>query len=254
MSLWPHGLQHTRLPCPSLSPRVCSNSCPLSLWCHPTVLSSISPFSCPQSFPGSGSFPVTWLFASGGQNIGASVSASPSNEYSGLISFRIDWFDFLTVQGTLKSLLQHHSSKKHQFFDAQPSLWSNSHICTWVLEKPQLWLYGPLLTKRCLYFLIYSRLICRTLGQECKETLCLPKAETCVFTVVVWTSFYCKVWTGIWLGIYWEFKIIKNYHNLKNIIHIQSSDIIIIKWIELRICHAMAIKLESSGLYFLFPI
>ena len=76
-SLWPHGLQHARLPCPSLSPRVCSNSCPLSWWCHLTILSSVTPFcSCPQSFPASGSFLMSQLFTSNGQSIGTSVSAS----------------------------------------------------------------------------------------------------------------------------------------------------------------------------------
>ena len=109
-SLWPHEI---RLPYPWLSPWVCSNSCPLSQWCHPTISSSVTSFSCPQSFPASGSFPKSWLFASGGQSIGVSFSfsISPSNEYSGFISFRIDWFDLLAIQGTLKSLLQHHSSK-----------------------------------------------------------------------------------------------------------------------------------------------
>ena len=108
-SLHPCGLQHTRLPCHSLSPGVCSNSCPLSWWCHPTISSSVTSFSfCLHSFPISGSFPVSWLFTSDGQSIGVS---SPSHEYSRLISFRIDWFDYLAVQGTLKSLLQHHSSK-----------------------------------------------------------------------------------------------------------------------------------------------
>ena len=88
---------------PSSSPRVCSNSCPLSWWCHPTILSSVVPFSsCPLSFPAPGSFPMSQPFASGGQSIGASALASPSNEYSGLISFRIDWFD-LAVQGTQES-------------------------------------------------------------------------------------------------------------------------------------------------------
>ena len=77
VQLWPHGLQHTRLPCPSLFPRVCSNSCPLKRWCHPTSSSSVTPLSsCLQSFPASGSFPVSQLFPSGGQSIGASVSAS----------------------------------------------------------------------------------------------------------------------------------------------------------------------------------
>ena len=107
VSLWPHGLQHTRLPCPSISPRVCLNLCPLSQWCHPTISSSVAPFSsCLQSFPASGSFPISQLLPSGGQSIGASaLSINPSNEYSGLISFSIDWFDLLVVQGTLKSLL-----------------------------------------------------------------------------------------------------------------------------------------------------
>ena len=76
-SLWPHGLQHPRLPCPSLSPSVCSNLCPSSQWCHPTISSSVVPISsCPQSFPESGSFPMSQLFASGGQSIGSSASAS----------------------------------------------------------------------------------------------------------------------------------------------------------------------------------
>ena len=112
--LQPCGLQHARLPCPSPSPRACSNSCPFSQRYHPTILSSVIPFySCLQSFPASGSFPKSQFFPSGGQSIGKyySFSISPSNEYSGLISFRIDWFDLLAIQGILKSLLQHHSSK-----------------------------------------------------------------------------------------------------------------------------------------------
>ena len=111
-SLQPHGLQHTRLPCPSPSPRAYSNPCPSSLWCHPTISSSVVPFSsCPQSFPSSGSFQMSQFFISGGQSIGVSASTSVLPEYSGLISFRIDRLDLLAVQGTLKSLLQHHSSK-----------------------------------------------------------------------------------------------------------------------------------------------
>ena len=95
-SLQPHGLQHARLLCPSFFPRVCSNSCPLNRWSHPTISSSVTPFSSyPQSFQPSGSLPVSWLFASGAK----------------LISFRIDWFRLLAVCGTLKSLLQHHSLK-----------------------------------------------------------------------------------------------------------------------------------------------
>ena len=113
-SLWPHGLQQARPPCPSPTPGVYSNLMSIELVmpsndlniCHPLLL-------LPQSFPASGSFPVSPFFASGGQSIGVSTLASvlPSNEYSGLISFRMDWLDLLAVQGTLKSLLQHHSSK-----------------------------------------------------------------------------------------------------------------------------------------------
>ena len=96
---------------PSPIPGVYSNSCPLSRWCHPPTSSSVVPFSpCPQSFPASGSFQMSKLFAPGSQSIGFSFSNSPSNEYSGLIS-RINWLDLLVVQGTLKSLLQHDSSK-----------------------------------------------------------------------------------------------------------------------------------------------
>ena len=140
-SLWPHGLQHTRLPCPSQSPGVCSSSCPLSRWCHPTISSSVAPLLLLLSiFPSIRVFsnesalcirwPKYWNF---------SFTIGPSNDYSGLISFWINWLDFLAVQGTLKSLLQHHSWK-HQFFSAPPSLLSNSHIHTWLMEKPKLWL------------------------------------------------------------------------------------------------------------------
>ena len=135
-SLPSHEQQHANLPCPSVSPWVCSTSRPLSWWCHPAISSSVIPFSsCPQSFPASASFPTSQLFASGGQTWRFSISISPSNEYSGLISFRIDWFDLLAVQGSLESLLQHHS-QEHQFFSTQPSIWSNCHIDTWLLEKP----------------------------------------------------------------------------------------------------------------------
>ena len=111
-SLQPCGLQHTRLPYPSPTPGACSNACPLSQWCHPSISSSAVPFSsCLQSFPASGSFlesvlhirwPKYWTFI---------FSISPSNEYARLISFKTDWFDLLAVKGTFKSLLQHHSSK-----------------------------------------------------------------------------------------------------------------------------------------------
>ena len=105
-SLRLHGLQHGRTPCPSPIPRVHPNPGPLSQWCHPTISSSVIPVSsCPQSFPASGSFALSQFFTSTGQSIGA--SAYPSSEYSGLISFWIDLFELLAVQGTLKSLFLH---------------------------------------------------------------------------------------------------------------------------------------------------
>ena len=110
-TLRPHGLQYTRLPCPSPAPEACLNSCPSSQWCHPTLSSSVVLFSCLQSFPVSGSLQMSQFFTSGGQNWSFSFNISPSNEYSGLISFRMDWLDLLAVQGILKSLFQHHNSK-----------------------------------------------------------------------------------------------------------------------------------------------
>ena len=111
-SLPPHELQYARPPFPSPTPKVHPKPRPSSQWCHPTISSSVVPFSSyPQSLPASGSFQMSQLFTSGGQRIGVSASISPSNEHSGLISFRMDWLDLLAVQGTLESLLQHHSSK-----------------------------------------------------------------------------------------------------------------------------------------------
>ena len=137
-SLWPHGLQYSRLPCLSPTPRVHLNSCPLSQWCHPTISSSVIPFSsCLQSFPVSGSFPVTRLFASGGQSIGASASAS-------VLPMDIqDWFP-LRLTGLISLLSKKHSQKSSpapQFESINSSVLSllygsNSHIHTWLLENP----------------------------------------------------------------------------------------------------------------------
>ena len=154
-SLRPHGLQHARLPCPLSTPKAYLDSWPSSRWCHPTISSSVIPFSsCLHSFPASGSFlmssalrirwPMYWNF---------NFSISPSNEYSGLISFRMDWFDLLAVQGALKSLIQHHNSKASvlrcsAFFMVQflhPYMTNGKTIA---------WLYGPLSAKQCLCFLI----------------------------------------------------------------------------------------------------
>ena len=112
--LRPHESQDARPPCPSPTPGVYSNSCPSSWWCHPAISSSGVPFSsCPQSLPATGSFPMSQLFAWDGQSFGFNISSA--NEHPGLISFRMDWLDLLAVQGALKSLLQHHSSKASIF-------------------------------------------------------------------------------------------------------------------------------------------
>ena len=127
-SLWPRGLQHARLPWPSLSPRVCSNTCPLSQWCHPTISSSVVPFtSCLQSFPVWGSYPLHSLFPSRGQSIRTSTSASvlPMNIQGW---FLLGLTDLISLQS--KGLSRVFSSTTiwmHQFFGTQPSLWSNSH-------------------------------------------------------------------------------------------------------------------------------
>ena len=135
LTLWPHGLQHARLPCPLPSPRVCSNSCPSSLWCHPTISSSVIPFSsCPQSLPASASFPMSQLFPSGGQSVGVSASASvlPMNtqDWSPL-----GWTGWISFQSKGLSRVFSTTVQKHYFFSTQSSLWSSSHSHTWLLEK-----------------------------------------------------------------------------------------------------------------------
>ena len=135
--LWPHGLQHGRLPCPSPIHRVYPNPCPLSRWCHPTTSSSVVPFSsCPQSLPASGSFPMSQLFASGGQSIRASASASVlrmnTQDWSPL-----GWTGWISLQPKgLSRVFSNTTVQKHQFFGTQLSSQPNSHIHTWPLEKP----------------------------------------------------------------------------------------------------------------------
>ena len=143
-SLQPHGLQHSRLPCPSPTSKVWSNSCPLSKWCQPTTSSSIFPFSsCLQSFPASGSFPMSQFFTLGGQSIGVSASASvlPMTIQDW---FPLGWTGWISLKSKeLSRLFSNTTVEKHQFFGAQPSSQSNSHIHTWPQEKPQPWLDGP---------------------------------------------------------------------------------------------------------------
>ena len=136
-SLQPHESQHARPPCLSPTPRVYPNSCPLSQWCHPAISSSVVPFSsCPQSLPASGSFQVSHLFTSGGQSTGASASTSVlsmnTQDWSPL-----EWTGWISLQSKrLSRVFSNTTVQKHQFFGAQLSSQSNSHIHTWPLEKP----------------------------------------------------------------------------------------------------------------------
>ena len=145
-SVQPQVLQHTRLPCLSPSLGACSNSCPLSWWCHPNISSSVVPFSsCLQSFLASGSFPVSQFFVSGCQSIRASASALvlPIN-IQGWFPLGLAGWISLQSQG-LSRIFSNTTAQKHQFFGIQSSLWSNSHIHTWLLEKPYLRLCRPML-------------------------------------------------------------------------------------------------------------
>ena len=147
-SLWPHESQHARPPCPSPTPGVYSNSCLSSWWCHPAILSSVVPFSsCPQSFPALGSFPVSQFFTWGGQSIGVSASTSvlPMNNQGWSPLGWTGWI-FLQSKG-LSRVFSNTTVQKHQFFGAQFSSPSNSHIRTWLLEKPYPWLDWLLLAK-----------------------------------------------------------------------------------------------------------
>ena len=136
-SLRPHESQHARPPCLSPTPGVHPNPCPLSWWCPPTTSSSVVPFSsCPQSFPGSGSFQMSQLFASGGQSIGVSASTSvpPMNIQDW---FPLEWTGWISLQSKrLSRVFFNTTVQRHQFFSAQLSLRSNSHIHTWLLIKP----------------------------------------------------------------------------------------------------------------------
>ena len=127
-SSWPHGLQHARLIRPPLSRGICSNACPLSQWCYPTISSSATSSFCHQSFPALGSFLVSQQFVSGGQNVGASVSVLPINIQDWL-PLGLTGLIFLQSK-RLSRVFSNTTIQKHQFFGTQPSLWSNPHIHT----------------------------------------------------------------------------------------------------------------------------
>ena len=145
-SLQPHGLKHARLPFPLPTPRAYSNLCPSSRWCHPKISSSVVPLSSRlQSFLASGSFPISQLLTSGGQSIGASASTSvlPMNIQNWLPLGLTGWIS-LQSKG-LSRVFSNTTVQKHQFFRTQPSLWTNTHIHTWLLEKLEFWLDRSLL-------------------------------------------------------------------------------------------------------------
>ena len=188
-SLQPHELQHTRLPCRSLSPGICPNSCPFRQLCQESIISfSVIPIpTCLQSYPALGSFLMIWLFASGGQSNATSGSVLKMSSQCwfpsgliGLISLHFKW---------LKSLLQH-TVLKHRLFGIQPSLWFKTHIHAWLLGKTIPWLYGPLPAKLCLWFQMLSRfviafpprskcLLTSWLQSPCTVILELTKIKTC---------------------------------------------------------------------------
>ena len=148
-SLQLHGLQHATLPYPSPTPGSCSNSCPW--WVRESVMPSSHLILCHplllplQSFPASGSFPVSQFFTSGGQSVGASASVLPVNIQDW---YPLEWTGWISLQSTgLSRVFSNTTVQKHQFFSTQAFSWSSAHIHTWLLEKPQLWLDGPLLAK-----------------------------------------------------------------------------------------------------------
>ena len=175
-SLWPHESQHARLPCPSQTPRVYSNTCPSSQWCHPAISSSVVPFSsCSQSLPASGSFPMSQLFAWGGQSIGVSASASvlpmSTQDWSAL-----GWTGWTSLQSKgLSRVFSNTTVQKHLFFGAQLSSQSNSHIHTWPVElksENRCWgnYFGALFEWRRELWLCFadSAKLCSKINGSCK--------------------------------------------------------------------------------------
>ena len=182
-ALWPSGLWHTRLPCLWLYPRVYSHSCQLSWWCHPTISFSVTPFSsCPQSFPASGSFPISWLFESSGWSIGASPSAPvlPKN-IQGWFPW-IDWLDLLAVHGILKNLLQHHCLKAsilwHSAFMIQLShpymtTGKTTTLNIWTFVSKVMSLLFNMLSRFAIAFL--SRSKCLLISCDCQQWFWSPR-------------------------------------------------------------------------------
>ena len=157
-SLAPHGLQHTRLLCPPLSPRICSSSCPLSWWCHPTISVSVAPFSSfPQSFRASGSFPMSCLFIPGGQSIGASASASvlPMNIQGW---FPLGLTDLISLQSKrLSRVFSNTTVQKHQFFGAHMTTGKTKALAKWIFVSKVISLLFNALSRLVIAFLSRSK-------------------------------------------------------------------------------------------------
>ena len=167
-SLRLHGLQHIRPPCTLLSPGVCSNSCPVSQWCHPTIIFCHSLLLLPSIFPISGSFPTSWLFASGGWSIGASASATvlPVNIQAW---FPLGLTGLISLQSKgISRVFSSTKVQKHQFFGTRPSLWFNTHICTWLLRRQWQDLNPSLLDSKAT-FPVTPTLCCAV----CVSTICV---------------------------------------------------------------------------------
>ena len=224
-SLWPHELQHTRLPCPSLSPWVCSNSCPLSRWCHPTISSSVTPFSSCLIFPSIRVFPNEsvlrikwpkyWSFI---------VNISPSSEYSGLTSFRIDCFDLLLVQGTLKSLLQHHSLKASILWCSAFFMVQLSHPCMttgktialirWTFVGKVMSLLFNTLSRFVIAFLPRSKCLLISWPQSPSAVILEPKKMKS-FTVSTFSPSICheKVGPDVMILLFWMLSFKPAFHS-----------------------------------------
>ena len=204
-SLQPHGLQHARLPCPSPTPGACSNSCPLTQWCHPNILSSVVPFSSYlQSFPARGSFLISQLFTSGGQSIGPSASASVLP-----ISIQ-DWFPLgltglISLQSKgLSRVFSTTTVQKHQFFDTQSSLQSNSHpymttgktiaLTRWTFVSKVIPLLFTMLSRFDIAFLPRSKCLLISWWQSPSAVILEPKKLKSVTVSIVSHLFAMKWW------------------------------------------------------------
>ena len=202
-SLWPRGLQHAQLPCPSQSPGACSNSYPLSQWCHPTISSSVIPFSsCPQSFPKSGSFPVSQFFTSGGQSFGTSVSASVLS-MSIQDWFPLGWTGWISLQSKgFSRVFSNTTVQKHQFFSTQLSFWSSSHMTTgktialtrWTFVGKVMSLLFNMLSRLVITFLPRSKRLLISWLQSPSAVILEPKKIKSVTVSIVSQLFGMNWW------------------------------------------------------------